>query len=1110
MSANNASINMVSTLMQDYRNEAPVSGKTEFAVAKNADGELDLYGISSDRKLVVYLRDSASGTGWTQVDTGIDAWAVVAVPQATGPDNIYIINIIVGPNEQMSKTYLVTRVDKTFTPTEYAKAGIVNPISHVEDFSGVQTEGMDVLAAALVPSSGEIDYLYFTKDGGGLIGLPGSCSQIAIAQKQTLPLQSLPYLTISAAGNDKKLYIYWGNTSEHNTLRFQEISTVPCPGNGNIIYSNILFDGYNKLQVFAMGQDGKFYILKQSSNFDVNTPPVFETAWQTIDVPHIGPQQCAFQEFKVIINDQNLMEIFALDTLNKLWSTIQDNRVVGGWTVLVDLGIQVAHFTIQRNKEQLNEIFGVGSTGCITWLRQDDADDWNTDQIEVVSQSQITLKDIYRCSLNITNYGEISPVLTPIEITAETTTPIYINDLDYIVGPNNPIYALPNSMGTVALVIDIEDTFSAPKIDFTADWLPNGGCSLEPDKDVKNYLGNITGNILINAKDPEGMPVIPDGQKQNADQIAQSIRQAMALPSNSPTMKPWRFSIKEGQPLFDYMTHDEFKTLYAKGFEQKEALQKALQAKGLFDFLDDIGDAFEAAWDGICDIADIAIDNAEYAVTLVIDGAKYVFSAALDGGKWLYAQVYGLVRTIFDTIGTAWDTIVDWVIDALGFIFDIDAIKEVKNQIRGWIESGMDQLPTILPPFDEWKEKIDNWLDIDFVSIFNNIASSPAGGTIPQTIVGSHSIYDFFIINNQNFYEPAAQMLDKVINSLGGGSSLRISRKLMGTPDPIPGLDNAVQTFLTDLTGSSYYNSFSQSTNNFMNEFSTTYSILSAAIGAFMENPISTFFNMVTQLLNVLVDLFRSIVDGAIDIAEALISPDQIGFVFSALDEEIDLPFFSDLYENILEEKCSLLDVVCLMIAVPTVLIQKITNGTETAKFKEMSTSDIVAVISLLGWAVLNAQSLKEGENKLAIRAGAVCLIISSFCGVLIDPVVGKLGDFCKYFGFLGAAIALVCSFCVDSEFLPGLEPMINFLFGGITLMVYAASTGLDKLSSEDFSFIFGSLTDMSAYLLLIQPEVAPIVSLGCGLLTVFTFWWSISKPTFQWNEKQTNKLQLS
>ena len=803
------------------------------------------------------------------------------------------------------------------------------------------------------------------------------------------------------------------------------------------------------------------------------------------------------------------MEIFALDITNKLWSTIQDNRVLGGWTVLVDLGIQVANFTIQRNKEQLNEIFGVGSTGYITWLRQDDADDWNKDQIEVVSQSQVALKNIYRCSLNITNYGEIPPVLTPIEITAETTTSIYINDLDYIVGPNNPIYALPNSMGTVALVIDIEDTFSAPKIDFTADWLPSGGCSLEPDKDVQTYLGNVTGDILINAKDSEGTPVIPDNQRQNADQIAESIRQAMALPNNSSTMKPWRFSIKEGQPLFAYITHDEFKTLYAKGLEQKEALQQALQVKGIFDFLDDIGDVFESAWDEACDIVDIAIDDLQYAVTLMIDGAEYVFSAILDGGKWLYGQVYGLVRTILDDIGTAWDTVVGWIVDVIGFILDIDAIKNVKNEIRGWVENGMDQLPSILPPFEEWKEKIDNWLNIDFVSIFNNISSSPAGATIPQAVVGSRSIYDFFIINNRNFYEPAAQILDKVISSLGNGNSLRKTRKLKDSSDPIPGLDNAVQTFLGDLTDSPYYNSFSQSTNNFMNEFSTTYSTLSAAIGAFMENPISTFFNMVAQLLNVLVDLFRSVVDGAIDIAEALISPDQIGFVFNALDEEIYLPFFSDLYEDVFEEKCSLLDVVCLMIAVPTVLIQKITTGKGEANLKTMSTSDTVAVVSLLAWAVLNAKGLKDRENELVSRAGAVCLIISSFCGVFVDPVVGKLHDFCKYFGFLSAAIALVCSF-VDNVELPGVEPAISFLFGGLTLMIVAVGIDIDKFGSEDFSFIFGCLTDMSTGLLLIEPQVAPVVSLGFGLLTVFSFWWSISKPPLQHNEEQTNNLCLS
>lgn len=1004
MTTSNVNIDMISTLMQDYRNEMPVSGKTEFAAVKNADGELDLYGISTDKKLVAFLRDPESETGWIQVDTGINAWTLVSIPQSNGPDKLYIANIIININEQICKIDLVARTGQAFTTTKYASAGISTPIEHISYLDGTQTQDGDVLVATLLPNSGPINYFYFTKNDAGMIGLADNYLQVSIAQKNDTPLQSFPHLTFATTGRDGKVYLYWGSTVQHKILELQSVSIPSCPGSDNIIQTNALFGPDNKLYIFAMTQEGKFYNLKQTSNFDIQAPPIFEPSWQATDVPHIGPKQISFQEFKAIFNNENLIEIYVLDTTNKLWSIIQDPQTVGGWTPFVDLGVQVAHFTIEQNKEKLNELFGVSSTGSISWLRQDEEDDWDVDQIEITSQDNVILKNIYRCSLNIINYGDTASPLTPVKIVTETVSTIYINDLDYIVGPDNPIYALPNSMGALAFVIDVEDTFDAPKIDFSADWL-DMGCSLEPDLITRDYLGTISEDTLKNAQAPDGVPVVPEDRKQDTAQIAESIRQAMALPNASPTMKPWRFSVREGAPLFEYISREEFNELYARGLDQKEALRQVLQAKGFFDFLDDVGDFFESAWDEVCDVVDIVVDEVKCVVTLVIDGVDYVFSAIASAGKWLYKEAYGFVRTILDAIGTVWGTVLGWVIKAIGWLFGLEDISKVRDEIKKWVQDGMKQLPSILPPIDTWKEKIDNWLDIDFDAIFGQVASSPTGQTEPQTLRGTTPIDKFFVASDRSFYEPTAHMSDKFINSLG---SANVTKYLKGLgDDPIPGLTDKMESLIGVWLGSPTSSSFNEAIDTFTSQFVEVFDAILDTASSFMDDPVSTLFTLLENALKAFIDILKALLDSLLDIARLLLN--QLEAVFSALDEEIDIPFFTAFYKAAFGGTCSLLDIICLMLAVPVVLYRRIVGETNKNELG-MEDKDIAILVCLCFWAPINSlQFATERPSFLKVLglASGIIMIIASIIGLTKENPAG-VDVFFVTFGLFTSIVNIV------------------------------------------------------------------------------------------------------
>jgi hypothetical protein len=178
-------------------------------------------------------------------------------------------------------------------------------------------------------------------------------------------------------------------------------------------------------------------------------------------------------------------------------------------------------------------------------------------------------------------------------------------------------------------------------------------------------------------------------------------------------------------------------------------------------------------------------------------------------------------------------------------------------------------------------------------------------------------------------------------------------------------------------------------------------------------NGISKFFDLVIKdFLLAIKDIVLFVLQGAEDILSMMLGlvEDAVKGLQSALNASVDIPVISYIYKLLTDEDLSILDVLCLILAVPVTILYKVIFG--SAPFS----ADSVNQLNNLSWPWLSdAEHSPHGTSLAAsLRSAANPLFVT----------LGVVAGLCNYFGaFLGS----VCDALAFAD-TSGYNPLMLFL----------------------------------------------------------------------------------
>ena len=1044
-------------MMQDYRAIQPVHAGGAIAAARNEQGVVNLLSLGSDRKtLFAFVRDEASGAGWSQttVDTGGDPVVALAPAPTSSAD---------------SHPYVLAGKNPSFL-TEVAASGFVG-VRHSYGGTIAGTKPafqVNAVHGNIDPGTARMATLNFPKATSSNL----SATVTAWVKEETsiesfglfIDNSSQPVLqadkVVCTAGKDA----WWSQGStlvySHNGVLGLATSIEAVPRQKGIdIASHLLLrtssfphlhspvvdfaadvnDG-GEVRVVALNDDAGVCALHTVT---FRPPAAPGGDWQEIlTTPRVDRPQ--FETVRMFRDANGRVQLFMTDDKGELWQCEEaPPGAEEAWTIPVPLGVNAALLTAALNGEGVLELFAAAQDGALTRLWQDEESDWHIAPIETKSLSETEPASVFTATL-----GLIDDVGRPasgfqVDVTASEPAQVVINNRPYWLDPSKPAVPVQaNPFGSINVAMVVENSLYSPTVCFDSSWFDKSGGKIEvrPDVAAYDYLRNIesvSDEALLAAKDPlTGDPVIPTAQQGKVDDVKRAISQATSMaegayapdanlpralaklqgrrgiryrpPGEVPT-KPklreadlpgagcWHFGRSATGAFFaGTLQSTEFNALLAQA-QPVEERRAALAAAGLTGFLGvDWGDVWEAVKNGVVTAFNFAVEKARAVIEFVIEGVRLVWDFVLDELE----QVWDVVGGIFNALGTALGTVVGWLLEVVGFIFDWTGSIEANRQVLYDLltKTTVERLQSF--QISEQKAKVEEWLN----SVFNvetiNTQVGQLGSDGNTTVANmvnepAASPAAIFASVGDSMLEPAMWLFDKASDFLP-------QMNVAPAPVEIPALNSAIESFLNDVD--------------------KPFADLGEKIASKIEELMETMGEIVTfedqslykliQLFEALIDAIRvfalSIVDAACSLFEALVNLSSE--IIEGLNTKLEIPFLSAFYLQVFKRELTILDLLCMILAVPMAIFGG--GDDELLAAGEGNPAIAMAGVALVVWALFNLAAeyldLQLGQPLIAMPVAIMANLSLAFAAVLglLDlPGWGKMTADEQVFWVLGAVV---------------------------------------------------------------------------------------------------------
>ncbi|MGA0609258.1 hypothetical protein [Caldimonas sp. KR1-144] len=698
---------------------------------------------------------------------------------------------------------------------------------------------------------------------------------------------------------------------------------------------------------------------------------------------------------------QGLAMVFAVDDAQqRLWLLRQaaGTTQAVGFEPWVQLGNNVASLTCPWSMGAGPELLFYDLRGNVNHLcQQVQQGNWFQQAIATPAPDGQPLADSASyCTEFVTT--DANGMMLPgqvVEVSADRPCVAVINSLAYHVGVDAPATVVSDMQGRVTVAVEAASLVS-PALQVSAAGLGTRG-GYRADLRAHQRLAGQDPSFAVNGTTMQAAGLIPASvSPSDADELAQraqALGQA-AVAMHGAALGPAGPAAAARSPIRHRAWEVDFRRSAGMCRDLGAAEAAQLQAAATGSVLSDI-------WGDICNFFRNVIDDLEKLAVSIADGLVYVAVTIGQEVKHFVlktlAEVGDCIEVFLQAVAALAKDVVDAVETAvkwLRMLFDWDDVLLTKQVVRYYLSESLtnlqagvaDQVPkALIGAFDAVKNDIVGWIDqiesyIEAGTSFNQMgpqsSSDPVSqGGPPLAGIGLASAYQ---ANGTQCNYLHSKLLANGPRATGLPTSLSAGAGF----DPSTIIAAFEQAFPSQQLQQSW-------------QKVQAYSAQIRSAGSFLEV-------VVLDALEAVKDLALLVISGIEAVLLALV--DLLALALTAFDDvmsvSIEIPFISQLYRDISGgQDLSMLDLMSLLIALPTTLLYKLMYGGSsltppfTAADVQQITSQPIAWPDRLGGSP--AAALREGPAGDVLSASLataflICGLGYTVCDIGLDAAAAQ------------------------------------------------------------------------------------------------------------------------
>lgn len=581
-----------------------------------------------------------------------------------------------------------------------------------------------------------------------------------------------------------------------------------------------------------------------------------------------------------VAQDSACVTTWALNGANELvyqqFNIVEEVPVMRTPTVpLLDESQGGGRFSSLMNSGSNQKLFTLGKEGQISLLMQDDKTRfWQRQTVAIPTLETYVEFQSYTTQVRVTEDGLIPIPNAKVRLSCTQTTELIINGKKLVVGSDS-CEVEANEAGVLTIIVRADDLSTAQyritKSASSAVEILGGSVLINPMNAVSEKLGTLdSGSKLKDLKDEDGSPVVDasktdDKSMNDAASSIQELQKAMKeLPADAPAKNA---TVEEKLATSD---------------------GKATQ-RSMWDFWPWLSNKIASAtsW---------TIDKLEKGFKFVLKLAKGAWEFIVDTAT----KAYKALTKVFEAIGAG----IKKLLKAIGDFFAWGDIIDTKNVLVNVVNLGMlwghGQLDTL-------KQKTSQFFE-DKKKLVANLDPKRLPPELQSAKVGKKTAE-----SKARESEGSKAKADGPVGSFG---SYQLDHGDEGIQD-----QHSADHHVGDIFG------------NLAKNLKTTIDKLKGLFKKLWENIKSLFkdddVSLGEMLLSLGVDLAGDVLDVLQSIAVAIV--EVLGDIFAKLviegNKTIRIPVLSSLYKKITGNELSLIDAMCLILAIPATLAFKAISG---------------------------------------------------------------------------------------------------------------------------------------------------------------------------------------
>lgn len=440
-----------------------------------------------------------------------------------------------------------------------------------------------------------------------------------------------------------------------------------------------------------------------------------------------------------------------------------------------------------------NTIFasGNGRFFVLTQATLTEAKVWQAQDIKLAAPTKAAPLSFYSYTTNIQvtdTKKDVPAGKTTLSIAAEVRTPVYMNGLYYVLGPN-PVKVATDAGGSLSVIQATQD-LNAVTITATISGGSVGTVINPMDKSFQKLTSLNSADSLRAAsfptkttaggvlEDTSSTPLVaPSTDDEDVKAIASHMTNLQTLYNKAPSKTALLFRQLNRQSLPGLRPVRS--TTPAQRVVPSTRFLASRNQSGFFDGIAiAAGDIFHWLKSGVEAVIDIVHDAVSDAWHFIATIAGKVYRAALD----TVDAIVGAIEWVFNAIKTAIEDLIHFI----EFLFSWNDIKRTKNVLHNvvklYVQNQVDQIPRAKAAFDyhvvEAEQTLGKWAGITDWSPIGSAASQPASGSTSNPAKGQTSgsrlladhfqnqVHHISILGDLPLQDDAQSLVDQLLTGL--------------------------------------------------------------------------------------------------------------------------------------------------------------------------------------------------------------------------------------------------------------------------------------------------------------------------------------------------------